>query len=88
MSCVSCQKKTQRITGLNLFQQRLANRKTVNTHSVKRSSTKITAHHKSPISVPRITKEGWEVSCLICGKYGSPKPFAELATSDNCNCEK
>lgn len=88
MGCVSCKKRSARITGLNLFQKRLENRKTVNTTTVKKEHREVTQSHKSPISVPKITREGWIAQCLVCGVYGSPQPFAELATSDKCKCEK
>lgn len=87
MGCVSCKKRSSRINGLQLFQKRLADRKTVNT-SVESEPRSISVEHKSPVSVPKITKSGWVVKCLICGTQGNPKPFAELATSDNCTCEK
>lgn len=88
MGCVSCKKRSSRINGLQLFQKRLADRKTVNTTTVKSEPHEINMTHKSPVSVPKITKSGWVVKCLICGVQGTPKPFAELATSDNCTCEK
>lgn len=88
MGCVSCKKRSARINGLNLFQKRLSDRKTVNVSTVTTEHREVTMRHKSPVSVPKITKSGWVVKCLICGIQGNPKPFAELATSDNCTCEK